>query len=120
MRPNYFIESMFNWLRRTVNSFIEVLIEEAGAQGACQYKAMKPAHLIIASTCLTLLPTISHAVQPPRYLQVNGFEKCLAEQSKGTYSAWCMPSSKVNACPRASWKQLRALKGPDAVPRCSK
>jgi len=60
----------------------------------------------------------SHAALPPKYLEVNEFGKCLAEQSGGTYTAWCMPVKRPKACPRPSWEQLRALKGHDAVPPC--
>lgn len=59
-----------------------------------------------------------HAALPPKYLEVDEFGQCLAEQSKGTYTAWCMPVKRPKACPRPSWEHLRTLKGRDAVPPC--
>lgn len=59
------------------------------------------------------------AVQPPRYLAIPAFEKCLAEQQNGTFQTWCMPATKPQACPQASWQQLRQLKGGDRLPLCN-
>jgi len=73
--------------------------------------------LIISSLVATA--AIAHAAMPPKYLEVKDFKKCLAEKHSDTYSAWCMPEKKVKACPSVSWKQLRALKGQDALPSCS-
>ena len=58
------------------------------------------------------------AVQPPRYLAIPAFEKCLAEQQNGTFQTWCMPATKPQACPQASWRELRQLKGGDRLPSC--
>ena len=63
--------------------------------------------------------TVALAALPPRYLQVPDFQQCLADEARLSYRAWCMPSKKPRACPAASWKQLRALRHADAVPRCA-
>ncbi|MEC5206436.1 hypothetical protein QF022_001392 [Vogesella perlucida] len=67
---------------------------------------------------LTILSLPVYAVLPPKYLSVPDFKQCLSEQNEGSYSSWCQPAKKPKACPRVSWRQLRALQGNDAVPAC--
>lgn len=59
------------------------------------------------------------AVLPPRYLGIEKFDQCLAEKRVSTFRVWCMPEEKPQACPRSSWKQLRALKGREAISPCA-
>jgi hypothetical protein len=71
---------------------------------------------LAASLAALALPV--YAVLPPKYLSVPDFKQCLSEQNEGSYSSWCQPAKKPKACPRVSWRQLRALQGNDAVPAC--
>jgi hypothetical protein len=81
---------------------------------------MKKTYLRLIILSLISTFTFSHAVLPPKYLEITDFKQCLAtEQSEQTYTAWCMPSKKVKHCPSKSWKKLRALRGKDTVPPCS-
>ncbi len=80
---------------------------------------MKNTFRSILGLCLAMVCVFCAAALPPQYLQVDKFQKCLAQESKGSYSAWCMPSKRMKACPKASWKQLGELKGRDAVPPCA-
>lgn len=73
----------------------------------------------LATACLLAVAPASEAALPPKYLSVEAFEVCLAEQPTGSYRAWCRPARKPEACPSPSWRQLRALKGRDAVPACA-
>ena len=73
-------------------------------------------HLTLAASLAALALPV-YAVLPPAYLSVPDF-KCLAEQNQGSYGSWCQPAKKPKACPRVSWRQLRALQGHDAVPAC--
>lgn len=75
-------------------------------------------HFVLATTLVTLV-TSGFAVLPPKYLGIKDFDKCLTDRQVDTYRALCIPASKPNACPRASWKQLRLLNGQDRIPRCS-
>ena len=70
---------------------------------------------LLATTALN-----SFAVLPPRYLGVKSFQKCLSTEPQGSAKVWCTPARKPAACPKASWKQLAALKGPDQVPACGR
>merc|ERR1712113_952206 len=45
---------------------------------------------------------------PPAYLSVPGFENCVGEKSKGTYSVVCLPIIKPDACAETSWSQIRS------------
>jgi len=74
-------------------------------------------HLALAATLAALALPV-YAVLPSAYLSVPDFKQCLSEQSEGSYSSWCLPAKKPKACPRLSWRQLRALQGNDAVPAC--
>ena len=67
-----------------------------------------------------LLTAATHAsaVLPPRYLAIPAFEKCLAEQQNGSFQTWCMPATKLRACPQESWRALRQLKGNEKLPLC--
>ena len=56
--------------------------------------------------------------RPPKYLEIDGFARCLEEQSQGMYRTWCMPATRAEGCPAVSWKRLRALTGREAPPRC--
>lgn len=76
---------------------------------------LRPIALAAALAAITLP---AYAVLPPAYLSVPDFKQCLAEQNEGSYSSWCQPAKKPKACPRVSWRQLRALQGDDAVPAC--
>ena len=55
---------------------------------------------------------------PPKYLEIKEFQKCLADKSMGTATAWCLPVKKPASCPRKSWHQLRGLTGEDKILRC--
>lgn len=79
---------------------------------------MPPLHHLALAAALAAITLPAHAVLPPKYLSVPDFKQCLAEQSEGSYSSWCQPAKKPKACPRVSWRQLRALQGDDAVPAC--
>ena len=70
------------------------------------------------AAALTAIALPGHAALPPKYLSVPSFKQCLAEQSEGSYRSWCQPAQKPKACPRSSWRQLRALQGQDALPAC--
>ncbi|UDM15453.1 hypothetical protein [Vogesella sp. XCS3] len=74
-------------------------------------------HLALAATLAAIALPV-YAALPPAYLAVPDFKQCLAEQNEGSYRSWCQPSKKPKACPRVSWRQLRALQGHDAVPAC--
>jgi hypothetical protein len=69
----------------------------------------------LAASCMS-----ASAALPPKYLSVPDFDRCLsqADAPGGTYRTWCLPPSKAAACPAASWKQLRALTGQQALPPC--
>lgn len=71
------------------------------------------------SALLACCASSALAVTPPKYLAVKDFKQCLAEQQHGSYTTWCLPPKRAKACPRASWKQLRGLKGEDALPPCT-
>ena len=60
----------------------------------------------------------SFAALPPKYLEVADFKQCLQGQEMGTYSAWCLPAEKLQACPVESWEKLQALTGTDKLPDC--
>jgi leader peptidase (prepilin peptidase) / N-methyltransferase len=47
-------------------------------------------------------------VLPPAYLAVADFKKCLATQSMGTWEAYCLPETKPDSCPQASWDSLNS------------
>jgi hypothetical protein len=79
---------------------------------------MPPLRHIALATALAAIALPVYAVLPPQYLSVPDFQQCLAEQNEGSYSSWCQPAKKPKACPRTSWRQLRALQGDDAVPAC--
>ena len=70
---------------------------------------------------LLLATTASHssAALPPKYLGVKDFKQCLATQPIDTYRVWCMPEQKPEACPAASWNELKALDGRDRIIDCS-
>jgi len=59
------------------------------------------------------------AALPPKYLGVKDFKQCLATQPIDTYRVWCMPEQKPEACPAASWNELKALDGRDRIINCS-
>ncbi len=71
-----------------------------------------------------LLPMIASAeesavaVPAPKYLEIEDFGKCLASKDMSTWTAWCLPAQKPEACPEESWKQLHRLTGNDKVPEC--
>lgn len=83
-------------------------------------RPMKPFRHFVIFPALAALTVTSFAALPPKYLEVKAFDKCLAEQQQSGFQTWCLPAKKAAACPATSWKQLRALKGPDAVPHCAK
>jgi hypothetical protein len=59
------------------------------------------------------------ALLPPQYLAVPEFSACLQAETKGSYTAWCMPAAQPSACAINSWQQLAGLQGSDRVPACS-
>lgn len=79
---------------------------------------MRPLRHLALAASLAVLTLPVYAVLPPKYLSVPDFKQCLSEQNEGSYSSWCQPAKKPKACPRVSWRQLRALQGDDAVPAC--
>ena len=71
--------------------------------------------------CVGLLlgaATMSLAALPPKHLGIQGVESCLCETTRGSATFVCLPKTKRPTCSAASWKQLQALKGKDAVPAC--
>lgn len=78
---------------------------------------MKNVSVIIFA--LLFVSTSCFAALPPKYLAIKAFNKCLAQKQIDTYQVWCMPEKKAKACPSASWKQLHALKGKEAIPLCT-
>lgn len=62
----------------------------------------------------------SASVLPPKYLQIDQFERCLQSRQVGSHTQWCMPVSRPASCPVESWEQLNRLQGGDRVPACSK
>ena len=71
--------------------------------------------------CVGLLmwtATSSLAALPPKYLGIQGVESCLCETTRESAQFVCLPKTKRPTCSAASWKQLQALKGKDAVPTC--
>jgi len=58
------------------------------------------------------------AALPPKYLQVDQFQRCLKSKQVGTQQRWCMPVSKPERCPSHSWDQLSQMKGGEKVPAC--
>ena len=58
------------------------------------------------------------AALPPKYLEVEGFQQCLAEKEVGSYSVWCLPEEKPDACSAESWKKLLEFSGNDQLPDC--
>lgn len=63
-------------------------------------------------------PDSAASALPPRYLEVDQFQSCLASKQVGTYQQWCMPASKPDGCPSQSWDQLDKMQGNDKVPSC--
>ena len=78
------------------------------------YKFFKTIYSCLLASCL--LPAL--AVAPPRYLAVKDFKSCLAQQDQGSFSVWCVPAHKPKACPKASWKQLKALQKKGEMGAC--
>lgn len=89
------------------NLFSAGLLAPLAVQG-CQQVA--PPVAPSATAALTALP--------PAYLQVDGFQRCLGEQTVGTHRQWCLPVTRPAQCPEASWQQLNQLQGRDRVPAC--
>ncbi len=59
-----------------------------------------------------------NAVLPPKYLSIDGWQKCIGKKDMGTWKAICMPKSKPAACSDNAWKQFTGLTGKDKVPDC--
>lgn len=74
--------------------------------------------LVICSLLLMGVVVNVCAVLPPKYLAIKDFKQCLGSKDMGTWSAWCLPSKKPDACPADSWKQLTQLTGKERVPNC--
>ena len=51
----------------------------------------------------------------PKYLSVEGFRDCTAENKQETFTSLCMPTVKPEACSDASWAQLIEI---DEFPAC--
>merc|ERR1719186_1909110 len=43
---------------------------------------------------------------PPGYTDVQGYELCLGKESMGSYTSWCFPAHKPEACKHESWVKL--------------
>merc|ERR1712096_461439 len=43
---------------------------------------------------------------PPAYTEVPGYELCLGKESLGSYTSWCFPAHKPEACKHESWVKL--------------
>lgn len=80
--------------------------------------SLRPWLQAVLGCALATAAASSFAVLPPQYLGVKSFQKCLTTEPQGTAKAWCTPARKPATCPKASWKQLGALKGADQVPSC--
>ena len=72
---------------------------------------MKKYRCLIALSCI---PMVCMAELPPAYLSVPQFQQCLAQEQQSTFTHWCLPSSKPDACPDASWSALQS----DSLPAC--
>lgn len=77
-------------------------------------------HLLALSALSCAVPAFAQTagMPAPRYLQVPSFKQCLASQQIKTYSAWCLPADKPQACPQDSWDALSRLSGVDKMPAC--
>jgi hypothetical protein len=51
---------------------------------------------------------IGAGMATPAYLSVDGFEKCVAEESVGTSTQYCIPQIRPSACIEKSWGSLAA------------
>jgi hypothetical protein len=55
---------------------------------------------------LMVTPLLGFSMQPPEYLSVPEFKKCLASQKIDTMEQWCLPENKPQGCPEESWGKL--------------
>jgi hypothetical protein len=74
--------------------------------------------LIICGGALLITTINVFAMLPPKYLSIKDFKSCLATKDMDTWTAWCIPAEKPDACPDESWQQLNSLTGKDKVPNC--
>ena len=67
---------------------------------------------------LVCVPVLASAMPAPKYLSVPSFKQCLITYSDGSATFLCLPAAQLKSCPNASWKQLNALTGKDAIAAC--
>ena len=114
------MKRMFNIVLSLILGFVSIVMLPAETAlsanwSAPEQEAIKQINLESTKEADAVL---TQAALPPKYLEVKDFKKCLAEKDMGTYSMWCLPANKPEACPKESWEQLNNLTGQDKVPSC--
>ncbi|MCL5260648.1 MAG: hypothetical protein M1561_03050 [Gammaproteobacteria bacterium] len=74
--------------------------------------------MLLLLSVLLLCSVSVYAVLPPKYLSVPNFQSCFATKNMGSWTAWCMPATKPEGCPDASWQALNSLTGRDRMQSC--
>jgi hypothetical protein len=59
------------------------------------------------------------SLQPPEYLSVPDFKKCLGTKNMGTWKSWCLPKEMSASCPADSWDKLNKIQKRQPMPDCS-
>jgi len=57
-----------------------------------------------------MIPSADGYGPSPSYLRIPNWKSCLGEKNMGTWRANCLPSSRPEACPEASWERIRRYK----------
>ena len=79
---------------------------------------MKLPGVVLSGMVFAAVASEGIAALPPKYLEVEGFQQCLAVKEVSSYSVLCMPEEKPDSCSAQSWKKLLELSGNDQLPDC--
>jgi len=78
----------------SIGSSVDIEVGQSGS------KSPPPPAPVVAK------PTKTPGLLPPSFTEVPGYELCLGKENLGSYTSWCFPAHKPEACKHESWVKL--------------